>query len=1023
MSTCSRSKFLSLGLATVLIISACGDDKEKVVQVPAQADKVMLIASFDSVPEGGVLLRNGEQQVRIESDGVHQLFLVAQGETFALEVAEPPYDSQCDISNGEGTATGMDVRDIVVHCYDIDSAPILNTPEEAIESSYKRQSYVFFFAMDIEGAEMAFSTSLVSAPEGATFIEEAYIRPHDNYHPSPPYQSYVLIFHADTVGDYRFTISASDGSSISSKEILVTLQNQPPSIFNVDIQPTAPNTLDILELPYLWFSDLEDEVTNNIQWYVNDTLVLEGAEKGELAAEYFSKGDTVKVVVTASDGSNEVSQEDTTVIGDAEGRLSLINMPKLIAEGELVEFDIVWEDPDNDSIPTGIVLQGPTGASVDAAGKVSWQVPDLAFSSQQFEFSFSVADTDQAPVSGFIEAIGTEKNAPIVRTSTAVTTQGSHLKLLATASPDINGVQKIYASDGSNLVFSLQYDNGGFHQDWAYPYNLIDNGTIRSISLADVDGDNTDDLLVAGGKTVAIINGRSGQLIGKHEYDFHILDIEAADFNNDGNLQVAILLTQSHHSSNQTLYLARATELADYQIVVGTRYGRRLAVGNVDSDPALEIIASAGSVYDGVTLTNEWLRSTEFGDYLAVGDLDNDGIDEIIGATSDKLSVFSAASKERLHQISATTCSLQTADVLDDAAYEVLIGPCYGEGLKAYQWTNNALMPVWTADDSTETSHHLSAGDVDGDGNIEIVYQSNYRQARGSIGVIEPAAATLPQWIDTEQSGFRSGFWAGGIQTGGTEAFTAVFLATQWSSANFNDSGTRVVRINASGELTISPQLDGNTGSGSGMVLIDTDNNEQRWLVGLSRYCAVIDPDTSATEWSSGPNSFSNACRNIKAVDTDGDGISEAAFINNGRLEIHNIAEQRLLWSSDLNYQVIDFEIANLDEDVDLEIAISSHNSSRIYDRNNDTYVLLASSDRGLQFHTSYDIDQDGNQELVATDSRRPTKAVEFIDSEFSTINSFTTLNWADDVMIRTATEIYVVERAPFSNNNSHIAS
>ena len=60
--------------------------------------------------------------------------------------------------------------------------------------------------------------------------------------------------------------------------------------------------------------------------------------------------------------------------------------------------------------------------------------------------------------------------------------------------------------------------------------------------------------------------------------------------------------------------------------------GETVAVGNVDADPALEIVTSSGYVYDGVRRELDWKYEKEFSERtVTLGDLDGDGVQEIIG--------------------------------------------------------------------------------------------------------------------------------------------------------------------------------------------------------------------------------------------------------------------------------------------------------------------------------------------------------------------------------------------------------
>ena len=79
-------------------------------------------------------------------------------------------------------------------------------------------------------------------------------------------------------------------------------------------------------------------------------------------------------------------------------------------------------------------------------------------------------------------------------------------------------------------------------------------------------------------------------------------------------------------------------EFASNQTYIATD----LAVGNVDSDPALEVVLNTGTVIDAVRGEPDWLAEP-FGTIIELLDIDGDGIQEIIGySIGEALRIFDA---------------------------------------------------------------------------------------------------------------------------------------------------------------------------------------------------------------------------------------------------------------------------------------------------------------------------------------------------------------------------------------------
>src|SRR5262249_48951491 len=145
-------------------------------------------------------------------------------------------------------------------------------------------------------------------------------------------------------------------------------------------------------------------------------------------------------------------------------------------------------------------------------------------------------------------------------------------------------------------------------------------------------GDSTPELLVATayGKVI-IYDSKTKKYIktlataAGNMYGFYGLDMAVADIDGDGINE--IVLSQSDFFSQSHLYVYTADGNLKWDI---PNIGGALAVGQMDSDPALEIAVADGHVVDGATHLVQWFQPTGFGYAVTAADTDGDGINELI---------------------------------------------------------------------------------------------------------------------------------------------------------------------------------------------------------------------------------------------------------------------------------------------------------------------------------------------------------------------------------------------------------
>ena len=268
------------------------------------------------------------------------------------------------------------------------------------------------------------------------------------------------------------------------------------------------------------------------------------------------------------------------------------------------------------------------------------------------------------------------------------------------------GAQATPPIGGNTISFGAGNDVGA-SADWVY-----------SVAVGDLDGDGDLDVV-------------SGSISGE--------DFEVIAWQNDG----------TPFSGTWTQHDVGATEAV-----------QSVALGDLDGDGDLDVVSgdSTGVITvwqnDGTPFTGTW-ASNQVGDHawearIALGDLDNDGDLDIVSGTStvedfeiavwqnDGTPFSGAWAHNDVGVSTATVYSVALGDLDDDGDLDVVSAGDSGEDYEIIAWRNDGtpFSGLWAQNDvgaSAARVWSVALGDLDNDGDLDLVSGSNWEETREVI--------------------------------------------------------------------------------------------------------------------------------------------------------------------------------------------------------------------------------------------------------------------------------------------------
>jgi len=709
--------------------------------------------------------------------------------------------------------------------------------------------------------------------------------------------------------------------------------------------------------------------------------------------------------------------------------------PTAVNHGDTASFKVMATHPNGDAIPGFEVAYGPAGFSVTPGGDVSWTATGPLFDREtEFKWGVRVTGAPSALLTGTITVTDAAREYPLVRTDLSIPIPDTGLRI---ADLDGDGTSEMLIGS-AQAVYVLSRNGGTYQQSWVYPFDVGTSGNgahdLQAITSADIDGDGRQEIYFSKDAQLVRLDGLTRRAAATATLRCRAL--EMADLDGDSTRELVCLDSASDLQSEMRgrVVVLNPVTLAEIWSTSQLDVGRSMAVGNVDGDAALEIVTSAGLVFDSGTHEAQWSLGAPFGHVIDTGDMDGDGIEEIVAMVEwTAVRAFSAVSRSQLWEyipIDAGLDAIVVADANGDGRVEAIAGNYQGHRMMGigYNTTTHEPELVWQTSTVDYGVSSIAVGDVDGDGTNEVVWGTGSSTTGRDQIVIAGFTPTISvKWQSNGIPVLDGPFHGGELARIGGGATRLMFSTPRTDS---DHSGTRAIALTpVTGEVEFSDELGDGSGVPAAITVADYDQDDiDELFIGMAdRYngsFGVYDFAAKSMEWQSPQVTQSAAV--AKQADMNGDGYADLVGLTGNPMgwsdveasvEVYDVHAQAVIWRSPPLVSSVALALSDLDNDGKQEIVVALLDRLLIYGRDSTGTAYLERA--SIAFPNSTDLavaDLDG-------DSRPEIYVLSSVGNGAGTLNVFDALlQRVRSVPLSVRATALYVEQSPFARKNLLLA-
>jgi hypothetical protein len=471
--------------------------------------------------------------------------------------------------------------------------------------------------------------------------------------------------------------------------------------------------------------------------------------------------------------------------------------------------------------------------------------------------------------------------------------------------------------DGFPTAFGMR--DGQYQVTWRGPHVGC-----YAVAVGDLEGDGGIDVVAIAVPKVLVLDPRSlGQPRRETTTAHEFRDIAIGNVDADPAKEIVAV------SSYSTIVFDAATMVVEW--AAAGYGGSDLRIADVDGNAANEIIVNGetGYVLDATAQTLKWEHEGGFGgggagygNSWTTGNADADAKDEILFADGSTMNILSADTFTTVTwAVDPYVTALAVGDADGDGTNEVVIAHGWYAGIHGRNAVTGALL--WEVFGFTGSVFGLRVANLDGDDRLEVVSM----WSSGAFAGVSVSDAVL-----------RTHDWSSGVQRGG------YFLA----AGDLNGDG-RNEYVVASGPDRYSNSLprfeifDARTGRPDGMIEIENHTKVEAMVLAQAdadpapEIVAIVDGYLMSWDGATRQLEFTSRARqfllSLTAANIDGDAVDELIVgTYASELMVLNGASNIVQKSMPLSFYVRDTAVADLDGDADLDLVVAADDGLSVYD-------------------------------------------------------------------------------------------